>query len=291
MEYQKPYKTYQEQVELWVSCGLVVQDPVSAKQIFARLNYYRLSAYALSFQKQKDIFDSGTTWEDIVRLYEFDRELRLLIFCFLESIEVALKTAICHYLAEKYGPFGYIDAANFSPNFIHGEWYSKFKEEQNRSRETFIYHYNQKYHASPEIPLWMATEIMSFGSISKLYQGLIFSDQKNIGRIYGLPAPVLESWMHFLTYLRNLCAHHSRVWNRELAIRPKFPYHDPFWNDVRNNRIIAFFIVTQYLFNKIQMNINVAGSLKQLFLEYPGVSLTSMGFRTDWERKLLREVV
>ena len=143
MKYLKPYKTYREQVELWISRGLIINDHIAAEHTFARLNYYRLSAYALPFQREKDHFNPGTKWEDIIRLYEFDQKLRLLIFSFLEPIEVALRTTICHYLAEKYGPFGYTDPANFLPGFSHIEWFNKLKEEQDRSKETFIKHYKE----------------------------------------------------------------------------------------------------------------------------------------------------
>lgn len=76
---------------------------------------------------------------------------------------------------------------------------------------------------------------MSFGAISNLFHGLKYFDQKEVSRIYGLPAPVFASWMHFLTYIRNLCAHHSRIWNRELAIRPKYPDKIFSWKEVKND--------------------------------------------------------
>jgi abortive infection bacteriophage resistance protein len=285
MEYLKPYKTYREQVELWISRGLMIENLVAAEQTFARLNYYRLSAYTLPFQKEKDRFDPGARWEDVMRLYEFDRELRILIFTCLEPIEIAARTAICHYLAQKYGPFGYVDAANFLAGFPHHDWLARLKEEQNRSKETFIRHFREKYTESPELPIWIMAEIMSFGTISNLFQGLKFSDQKNIGRTYNLPAPVFSSWLHFLTYIRNLCAHHSRIWNRELAIRPKFPDKTPGWQDVKNDRIISFFAVSQYLFNKIHLQQNIGDSLQKLFREYPQIPLSSMGFQTDWGTK------
>jgi abortive infection bacteriophage resistance protein len=131
----------------------------------------------------------------------------------------------------------------------------------------------------------MAAEIMSFGMISNLFQGLKFSDQKYIGRIYNLPAPVLSSWLHFLTYIRNLCAHHSRIWNRELAIRPKFPDKTLGWQDVKNDRIISFFAVAQFLFNKIHLRQNIVDSLQELFQEYPQISPNTMGFQTNWGAK------
>lgn len=156
MKYQKPFKTYREQVELWISRGLIIDDPISAEHTFGRLNYYRLSAYALPFQKEKDRFNPGSKWEVIIQLYEFDQELRLLIFEFLEPIEVALRTTIYHYIAKKYGPFGYTDPSNFLPNFSHKDCLNKIKEEQDRSKETFIKHYKEKYPGSQELPIWMA---------------------------------------------------------------------------------------------------------------------------------------
>ncbi len=278
MKYTKPYKTFADQVVIWQQRGLIVDDPKSAEKIFSRLNYYRLSAYALPFQLKKDIFNSGTKWEDIINLYEFDRKLRLKLLGCLETIEVAFRTAICHYMALKFGSFGYVDNSNFNPKFKHASWYKNFNKELNRSTETFVLHYKAKYKKSKHFPIWMAAETMTFGSISKLYQGLNFADQKAISKIYNIPAPVLESWLHFFTYVRNLCAHHARVWNRELAIRPKYPFKINKFDSIRNDRIVCFFVIVDYLFNCLDVKNNVFDDFKEILEKHTNIKIDHMGF-------------
>jgi abortive infection bacteriophage resistance protein len=278
MEYKKPYKTYAEQVAIWSKRGLIINNPAEAEKLFSRLNYYRLSAYALPFQKEKDIFNKATSWEDIVDLYEFDRELRIKILDCLEIIEVAFRTSICHKLAYIYGPFGYADAKNFHPKFDHNSWISVLTDEVNRSKETFVTHFQDKYKNTLHFPIWMTAEVMSFGTVSKLYKGLNFSDKKNIAKEYDIPAPVYESWLHFFTYIRNLCAHHARVWNRELAIRPKYPSDKIEFQRIRNERIVCFFVVTDYIFRVLKVERNIYKEFEIILKGHNNINLKSMGF-------------
>jgi len=285
MEYTKPYRSFADQVQIWVDRGLIVKNIDEAERVFSRLNYYRLSAYALPFQLQKDSFNPGTSWEEIINLYEFDRNLRLLLLGNLEILEVAFRTSICHYLAKSYGSFGYMDKANFHPDFEHAVWIERFKHEKQRSTETFIKHFNSKYEQTSSLPIWMAAEIMSFGTVSKLYKGLGFKDKKNIARLYNVPATVFENWLHFFTYIRNLCAHHARVWNRELAIRPKYPDKNLNFDNIRNDRIVCFFVIVNYLFDKLAVKTDVLEQLNKLLTEYPNIQTAHMGFKNDFSCK------
>jgi len=282
MEYTKPFRSFADQVQIWLNRGLVIENIDEAERVFSRLNYYRLSAYALPFQLQKDLFNPGTRWHEIINLYEFDRNLRLLLLGNLEILEVAFRTAICHYLAKSYGLFGYMDKANFHTDFRHDIWIDKFKHEKERSTETFIKHFNSKYEHTSNLPIWMAAEIMSFGTVSKLYKGLSFKDKKSISRLYDVPAAVFENWLHFFTYIRNLCAHHARVWNRELAIRPKYPDKNLDFDHIRNDRIVCFFVIANYLFDKLAVKADVLEQLDKLLAEYPNIQTTHMGFRNDF---------
>jgi abortive infection bacteriophage resistance protein len=69
----------------------------------------------------------------------------------------------------------------------------------------------------------MATELLSFGALSKMYASLRTSLRKTIAATFDQPEPIFMSWVHTLVAIRNTCAHHSRVWNRELAITPMLP--------------------------------------------------------------------
>ena|SRR3990167_2807980 len=162
-----------------------------------------------------------------------------------------------------------MDPKNFDRNFDHGSWLKRVEEELSRSKETFIGHYKRKYTGSIHFPIWMASEVFSFGLLSLLFSnGLKLEHQKRIAKEYGLPGEVFRSWLHTLVYVRNLCAHHARFWNRDLAIKPTFPHKDPLWQDlfpINHRRSIAVFTISYYLLKKFNEGDVVKAPLIKLF--------------------------
>jgi abortive infection bacteriophage resistance protein len=235
-QYNKPPLTHAQQIALLAGRGLVITDQLKAERFLSQVNYYRFSAYCLPFEIARHKFQSGVKFEQIQRLYEFDRRLRFLIDEALEVIEISFRTSLSYYLSHQYGPFVHEDASKFYSGFDHPAWIAKVHEEIQRSKETFITHYKNTYDGFPSLPLWMAVEVMSFGSLSQLYSFLFRSDQIAIAKTTGLHSAVLRSWLHTFSYVRNLCAHHSRVWNRELAIAMTVPKNGK-WSGMNTKRI------------------------------------------------------
>jgi len=293
MIYKKPFLSYDEQVKLLHSRGLMIKNPEKSALVLKQTNYYRFSAYALPFQKTKDQFNPGTSFEVIVKLYEMDRFLRINLISWLEKLEIALRAFIGYFIAETYGPFGYAESKTFSPGFRHSEWMDNLNKEKYRSAETFIKHFTRKYTESPCLPIWMATEIMSMGSLSFLVKGLRKKDQKILAGKILLPVPVFSSWMHSLTYIRNLCAHHSRIWNRELAIKPVVPEDDSWiFLKGRNDRIFAIFSVITYYALQFKLSLNIKNTLTRIKEEYsafPFDVFRKMGFPEKYNRLWLWE--
>jgi abortive infection bacteriophage resistance protein len=234
--YTKPALTYAEQLLKLQSNGMVISDEPAALRALANISYYRLSAYWHPFRLRNtqtnaalDAFEAGTRFEDAIALYEFDQQLRSLVLSAIEPIEVAVRTQFTYHLAHQHGAFGYTQAHHFHPQFNHADWVKKLAEETTRSKDAFILHYKSKYTNYPTLPIWMLTEVMSLGSLSQGYKGLRNDikmtpsgegNKQIIANHFGLHYKKLEAWLHTLSYVRNVCAHHSRLWNRELAIRP-----------------------------------------------------------------------
>jgi abortive infection bacteriophage resistance protein len=281
MQYQKPPLTYIEQLDLLSSRGLHVENKESAIKYLRQISYYRLSAYFLPF-KQSDKFHIGTKIEDVIRLYSFDQKLRLLVLSAIEPIEIALRTQIIYHLSHKYGVFGYLEPTNFSNRFNHEKWLNKLKKAISESTETFLLHYRKKYTLNSDPPLWMALEVISFGSLSHLFKGLKGFDQQEISKLYGLKDTVLLSWLHTLAYLRNICAHHARLWNRTLTFKPLLPLKSEIWKDIKNNRVYCLLSIIKYLLNKINTDSEWSKNLKLLVKEYSEIPLTAMGFPSNW---------
>ena len=285
MKYQKPPLTYSEQLDLLLTRGLQVESKIEALHCLKNISYYRLSAYFLPF-KQSEQFRKGTSFKDVIDLYTFDRKLRLLILDAIEPIEVALRTQIIYHLSHKYGAFGYLDEKNFSNRFKHAKWLQNLNESISDSTETFIKHYKKKYTLSTHFPFWMVIEVISFGNLSYFFRGLKGEDQQVIANIYNIKDIVLTSWLHALVYLRNLCAHHARLWNRTLTFKPALPQKSSIWQGVKNDNIYSLLVVMEYLLNEINSDSMWASRLQALLENYPQVSLTTMGFPKNWSDKM-----
>src|SRR5262249_35438406 len=118
----------------------------------------------------------------------------------------------------------------------------EISKEEHRSREEFVNHFRAKYDSEPYLPLWMVTELLSLGSVSMMYKGFRHNLQKRIADRFGVPEGSFKTWLHTLSYVRNSCAHHNRLWNRQLAIAPAFPPRFPYHVPV-NNRLYAVLVL------------------------------------------------
>ena len=256
--YTKSPLTVEQQLQQLTDRGLIIEDDDFALSQLRTISYYRLSAYWYPFRKIEqggtiaDDFEEGTHFDEVMTLYEFDRRLRLLVLDAIERVEVCVRTLFAYQIGRKYGTFGHTESANFHPAFDHAPWLEKLEDETSRSRDVFIIHYKNKYAGFPTLPIWMLTEIMSLGSLSKGYWGLKHGDKKIISNDFTLPHKCLADWLHTLTYIRNLCSHHGRLWNRELSIRPG-TMRNRNWNPPvtpRNDRLFYVLLMLRYLLSK-----------------------------------------
>lgn len=209
--------------------GMTVAAPETAEFYLRHLNYYRLAAYWLPFESdhQSHRFRAGTTFEQVLNLYVFDRELRLLVLDAIERIEVSMRARWAYELAHRHGPYAHLDP--FLTRNPH-HWTSNLenlKREVDRADETFIRHLREKY-AEELPPVWAVCEVMSLGLLSRWYRNLKPDGTRSaIAKTYGVDERTLQSWLHHLSTVRNVCAHHSRLWNREFTVTPTIPNPAP----------------------------------------------------------------
>ena len=285
MKYRKPPLTFQEQYKILQNRGLIITDESAAIDILQNINYYRLSAYFSPFQIQKDVFNTGITIENILSLYEFDRQLRLLLAELLADVEISFRTHIAYHIGHRYGAFGYADHRNFYMRFNHFEWLKKAEGSIAQSHEIFVKHFKSKYKSEKHLPAWMVCEVISFGQVSQLYKGLKKHDRQAIARgYYGIDQLVMISWLHTLVYVRNLCAHHCRIWNRTLAIRPKILHKSFRWENVHNNKLFCVMLILKRLTHIEKKWDDWVQRLLMLFETYPFVDISKMGFPRDWKQ-------
>ena len=153
--YRKPALTFDQQLDRLRDRGLLIDDRAFALSKLKVISYFRLSAYSYPFRirdEQSNVssnFISGANFNEIIKLYEFDRHLRLMVMDAIERVEVYIRTLFAYHLGHAYGPFGHTDASNFHPKFDHARWLEKIEEEAERSSDTFIKHYKRKYSGFP----------------------------------------------------------------------------------------------------------------------------------------------
>ena len=256
--YEKPALTFDQQLQKLADRGIEIPDRSLARQQLSLISYYRLSAYWYPFRVRDEQgrvtnrVRNGVRWDDIIELYEFDRRLRLLVMDAIERVEVAVRTQLTYHFAHTYGPFGHVLPDSFRDWFgarAHSRWIDKLREEAANATEAFITHYQEKYDGFPDLPVWMLTELMSLGSLSFWYTGLENRDKRAVSAHFNLHYKRLEKWLHSLTVIRNICAHHSRLWNRQLAVKPD-QQPEPEWQPPltpRNDRIFYVLLMLRQI--------------------------------------------
>jgi len=305
--FDKPAKTIEEHIATLKERSLNVSDEARARQYLSNISYYRFSAYTRPFYipgKDEHQFLTGTSFDDVLNLYIFDRELRLLLLDAIERIEVSLRAQMTKVLAEHYGPHGYLNADVFDDRFDHVRLLDGIeKEVRGRDAETFIAHYRNKYRAAPDHPpVWMAMELMTFSTVSILFASLKNSaDTCRIEQHYGWRYPVMKSWFRALSDLRNKCAHHMRIWNREFGISPMIPRRAPEgWAEVPRHvsvdsvrhpdqtidpqlRLYMQVVVIESLMRVVCPESGWAIRFVQLMNRHPQFSRPHMGFPHNWK--------
>ena len=221
--FNKPWKSCKDQLAILESRGLAVGDAAAAEAFLSHINYYRFSGFCLAFEQARHVFVAGATFEAVRAAYEFDQGLRDLLNEALEVVEVDFRSAVAYPFGQLYGPFGHRDSGNFHGTFQHQHWLRRLRSQAEESNEAFVKHFAAHYIEFPDLPIWMLTEIMSFGAISMMFKYMHKPDQRSVGARYGVQAFYLVSWVHHLVYVRNMCAHHARLWDRQWAIKPDLP--------------------------------------------------------------------
>lgn len=221
----KIWKTYEEQLEILKNRGLHVADEKKALGYLRTIGYYRLSGYLYPFRQfdpknpknRLDSFIPNSSFEDVKKLYMFDKRLRQLALDALERIEIALRVNIAYTLGEHH-PLAHKDARYFAPGFNHAEWLERYDNLVHREKETgFVKHHLQHY---SDLPVWAACEVWDFGTMSMLYKGMLNKDKDRIAKFYRLKeGRHLQTHLHALNFIRNVSAHHSRLWNRGITIK------------------------------------------------------------------------
>ena len=253
--------------------------------MLSQINYYRLTAYFLPFKKPDDNYTPGTDFNTVYQIYEFDRHLRKLLFAAIEKVEIYLRAKFANYHAHKYGATGYMDSSNYNLMHKHNLFLDKVNSEISQNKKVlFVEHHIKNY--GGQFPVWVITELFTFGMISYFYGDLPAQDQKNLARdLYGVMRKNLISWLRCCTDLRNICAHYGRLYSRIFTAIPAF---SPILPTDSARRLFGALLALKELYpNANKWNDGTYLKLKNLISSFSQViNLYHIGFPTDWVSRL-----
>lgn len=297
MIYSKKVFTIDEHIAQLIERGLAINNIHTAKHYLANVSYYRLAGYWWPMQSDKSnhTFKPNSTFEDVINLYNFDRELRILLFDIIEKIEISLRTKLIYHLSHEFDAWWFQNTNIFQDTKALIQTLSSIQEEVERSKDIFIKEHYKIYKDDLRFPpAWKTLELTSFGSLSKLYGNLknTVKSKNIIAEEFGaVNHTYLPSWLQSIAQIRNYCAHHSRLWNKNLPGTPKILSKPPFkWIiDVPTDtqKIYLHLCMMRYMLNIIVPENTFAIKLKELIKKYPSVDPNALGLKPNWDKELL----
>lgn len=324
--YAKPFLTIPEQIRRLRGRGMDCGTGTFASGVLERYGYYRLSGYwhlhrarpkppADRFDKdgreiRLDSFVPGTSMAHVVALYEFDHELRTRLGDIISMVETSFRFHVGHRLGrsdrfahrrpEKLGALRPADpGAPPEPTTAYREWLKEYERHEKRARGDFVVHFRETY--GPHLPLWVATEVMSFGVLSGLYDLMTQADQEILAARFHISTAdgkgdrgALSNWLNNLRNVRNICAHYGRLWNRSFDVVIDAPGQAradagdllaPLVEEGVNNRLYGVLLILRHLVLSIAPErsdvIDLADLIEARSNEI-GFSMTQLGFPDDW---------
>ncbi len=295
--------TITEQIALLQKRGLQISNVPLAERYLANISYYRLGEYwyVMQADKEKHSFKTNSRFADVVALYNFDAELRLLLFDVIEKIEISLRTKLVYHLSHEIDPWWFQNKKCFINFQYFKQSLESIQKEVMRSqkKDVTLQKHFKKYSNKKLPPAWKTVEHTSIGNLSKIYRNLSnnIKSKKIIAKEFGaVNHTYLPSWLQSIAQIRNFCAHHSRLWNRNLPgtvkLLPKPPNH---WiNDSDNipkqyefSKLYVHMCLMKYLINTIQPNNQFTIRLNDLFFKYPNVDPNALGMKPNWQKEPL----
>lgn len=292
MQYSKPPLSVDEQIALLRRRGMVFADEARARHALAHINYYRLRAYWLPFEVPagsagEHRFTPATRFETVLEYYAFDQRLKLLLLDAIERVEISLRTRWAHELAMRHGSHAYLDQGLFANRDRYEKCLRQLEDEVARSHETFVRHYRDTYSDPPMPPIWAVCEVLTLGQLSQWFDNLRHRpDRQAVAREFGVDEIVLRAFAHHLASVRNLCAHHSRVWNRKFTIRmklPRSPAETANWfNAAEDRKVYNTLLMLALLLRRVNPDSKWRNRLVELLASMPESTPAAMGFPVAW---------
>jgi len=294
----KPARTIADQMQLLKNRGMLFKDEPSAPHFLANISYYRLKGYWWDMQSNQaaHTFKIGSYFEAVIERYNFDRHLRLILFDAIERIEIALRTKMIYHLSLAHGSLWYLDVSLFQDQIKLQDHVAHLQREFSYSQETFIKDHRRRF-PNNDAESWKIMEIVSMGTLSKFYKNLKHQlpEKSIIAKEMGLNLHTeLSSWLESIVYVRNIIAHHSRLWSRNMVKKPVDNINNPLglWFDtpltpVQKKKPFLIISAMLYICNKVTPEHNIKIKIIDLINRNSNVPIYKLGFLNNWDSQPL----
>lgn len=222
--YSKPHATPAQRVAHLRSKGLIVPKPTVAAKKIELIGYERLRIYFLSRRQVSVVgkpFTPSTSYKDIIRLYECDLKMREAVFVAVGQFELLLRNSMSEALSTVHGSHPYSNVLAFKNSEARLEAYRMFVDVYHKSKDARARHYRDRYGEPTLPPIWQIKEFITFGTSSRVLKTLAGPIRTAIAHDFGVPKDIIfTQWVECLVDLRNICAHHDRLFNRNFQKQP-----------------------------------------------------------------------
>ena len=294
--FTKPFLTVKQQIRQLRGRGMVVEDEAEAEHWLRTVTYYRLSPYWKPFEKMTgedgDPFfvEGAVGFRDVATLYQFDRGLRQLVWDAMERIEVAFRGSWAYHLAMKQEPKGYRDPRHYRDRARFEDSMATLLDNYHRSRSEFVTQFKLRYRDPSELPVWMAAELVTFGELAHWILNL--KSRKSIRSIVkplGLGPESTKGVMARLQEVRNVCAHHDRLWDRSFRSSLTWPSmpedHEQAVRGSDLRQLYDTLVLVDFLLSHVDPGSAWRRSVLQLIDGCPAVDEGKMGFPDGWRTR------
>lgn len=217
---RKKWLSLDQQVELLTGRGLIISDVNACRQTLQRIGYYHMSGYWRFFQRDPNFGDNqfrgGVSFDDIAELQSLDSTLRRLCLNAIDKVEIALRSIFSYRFGQLIGSYERLqDAATYSsPPNDAGTVNDQVLRDLNRTNQHFVVRHRGNDNPYGELPVWIAVEVLSFGTLSKaIAYGTDDRVATHMADDLGLKRSGFSSQVRSFVALRNVCAHQGRIWN------------------------------------------------------------------------------
>lgn len=295
--YPKPPLSNKQLIKKISAAGIEVSDAAKAEEALLEIGYYRLKGYFSDLiDPATKKFPKGTTFDNILKIYEFDVKLSHILFEYLTKIEIALRARLVDALSIYNDALILNDPSMFEDKEHYWKNQASIASEIARSNDVFIKHNFDKHEGA--IPMWAVVEVMSFGTLSKVIKTLktgtksaylTLASHYKIKTKNGKEATpsksMLSSWVHAVSDMRNVCAHNSRIYNRSLSTIPQLISTDTINPPPKFNGVYQIILAMKYLRPSDDSWSAFVTELNSLFKMYsPIVTPQKLHFPKDWKK-------